>query len=131
VPDIFFGYNPRLVEGGMFPGDLTGEQLREMIKPVAAKQLSCKDERNQPIVLKEHQINFIGFSPLPDNGEKMVVVQIFGYDWPDLLRNIDERLGGIGKHVRRLLRLPEQTVDLSFIKIHRGSANEGRGWIND
>jgi hypothetical protein len=36
----------------------------------------------------------------------------------------------IGQFVRKRLKLPENTVDVSFVEIHRGSPDKAPAWIN-
>jgi hypothetical protein len=130
VPDVAFMYDSGLIDEGRFIGGLSPEELRRRLKPLIAKKLDCKDNDGKPIVHQPHQITFISFSPLPDHGDKLVVMQIFAYDWPDRLRNIDKRMAAIGEFVRKRLKLPEHSVDVSFIEIHRGSPGKAPAWIN-
>lgn len=130
MPDVAFFYEAKLVEDGLFPREKTPSKLRGQLKPRIAAQLDCEDEAGHPIVHLPEQIVFVTFAPLPDGGDKMVIMQIFCYDWPDRMRNVDKRMKKIGETARRLLALPPGTVDVSFVKIHRGSENEAPGWVN-
>jgi hypothetical protein len=127
---VLFTYDTGLVDDGRFIGGLGPKELRERLKPVIAKKMDCKDEQGNDIVHRPDQITFVLFQPLPDRGDKLVVMWILAYDWPDRMRNIDKRMTAIGRRVEKLLRLPERTVDCSFVKIHRGSEHEAPGWVN-
>jgi hypothetical protein len=130
VPGIAFTYDAGLVDEGRFVGGLAPAELRKRLKPVIARRLDCRDEQGNLIVHQPHQIVFTLFQALPDSGEKLIDMQIFAYDWPDRMRNIDKRMEAIGRRVQKLLKLPEKTVDVSFVKIHRGSEHEAPGWVN-
>ena len=130
MPDVSFAYDAGLVDEGRFVGGLAPAELRKRLKPHIARRMDCKDDEGNQIVHQAHQITFDSFGPLPDSGEKLVVIKIFAFDWPDRMRNIDQRMERIGIRVRKLLKLPENTVDVSFVKIHRGSADEAPGWVN-
>ena len=125
MPDVAFFYEDKLVEDGLFPYGKKPEELRERLKPEITKQMDCRDASGRFIVHTPEQITFVSFEPLPDSGDKMVVMQIFAYDWPDRMRNIDKRLKEIGFKIQALLALPAHTVDISFIPIPRQG-----GWVN-
>ena len=131
MPDVNLAYDAGLIDEGRFVGGLSPAEFREKLRAHVAIRMFCLDDEGNPLVHLPHQITFIGFSPLPDSGgDKLVVIQIFAYDWPDRMKRIDRNMKSIGKRVRQLLKLPEGTVDVSFIKIHRGSSDEAPGWVN-
>lgn len=130
MPDIDFFYDAGLIDEGRFIGGLAPADLRNRLRPIIAQRLDCLDDDGNTIVHQPHQIVFTSFAALPDTGEKLVVARIYGYDWPDRMRNIDKRMASIGKYIRKRLKLPENTVDVSFVKIHRRSSNEAPGWVN-
>ncbi len=130
MPDVNLAYDSGLIHEGRFVGGLSPAEFREKLRMHISIRMFCLDDDGNPLVHLPHQITFIGFAPLPDSGEKLVVMQIFAYDWPDRMNKIDRNMRSIGKRVRQLLKLPENTVDVSFIKIHRGSPDEAPGWVN-
>lgn len=130
MPDVLFGYDEGLVTEGRFHFELRPSKVRQRIRPIVAKQMDCLNDDGQHIVHLPEQIKFVTFGPLPDRDSKLIVMHVMAYDWPDRMRNIDERLKVIGFFVQQLLKLPQGAVDASFIPLPRETATQRSCWIN-
>jgi hypothetical protein len=131
VPDVHFWYAPQLPENGRF-ADLSPTAFRRQLKRFVALDMDCLDDDGKEIVHDwRTQITVLTFQTwAEDHFGKLAVVYVMAYDWPDRMRNIGDRLIGIGAAVRQLLELPEETLDLQFIPIPRPTPTHQGCWIN-
>lgn len=131
MPDVHFWYAPQLPENGRF-ADLSPTAFRRRLKRFVASDMDCLDDDGREIVHDwRTQIKVLTFEPwAEDHFGELAVIYILAYDWPDRMRNIGDRLIGIGASVRQLLDLPEETLDLQFIPIPRATSKQQGCWVN-
>lgn len=111
--------------------------VREQIRPIVAREMGCRDPRDRPLTYAPGQIKFRSFDLLPYSGDglpdfgddALVLMYVCGFNWPDLMSNLDVRLEKIGDAVAALLDLPGGTVDVIFIELRHPSKTQRAGRV--
>lgn len=120
MPDVNFWYAKSLSSSGRFAGNRTHGAVKSNIKTSVAMNMDCVDDKGKMVVHDPRtQITILTFAPIASSLNKLVVMHVLAFDWPNRMRNIDERLEAIGLSIRALLELPPGTVDMEFIAIKR------------
>lgn len=131
MPDVICGYNGSIARDGRFVAGRSSGTIQNHIKEFVAEQMDCLDDNGRVLVHSwRTHITVIAFGPAALAEGKLFAMQVFAYDWPDRMATIDDRLSRIGISVRDLLELPEDSVDVSFIKIQRPTATQRACWVN-
>lgn len=130
VPDIFFWYAKDLTHGGQFNKKSPGV-IKCHIRKTVAENMDCLNDEGVMIRHNPHtQINIVEFEPITGFSVKKIIMSVEAYDWPDRMRNIDERLEEIGVYVRDLLGLGPGLTDLSFKRLARPTPTQRSCWVN-
>jgi hypothetical protein len=136
LPDIDFNYDSQLAPDGegfaVNDGNsvISGLYLRDLIRPIVAKQMDCLDLQDKLLEHTPEQIKFLSFAPFPDSGDQaLVAMRIYGFNWPHRMQDIDERLLEITIYVSELLEVAEDRVDASFIELQHPSSTQRACWV--
>lgn len=113
MPTVHFRYSASLSFGHR-------TDFETRLAKVIAEQMDSMDDNGQQVTHTPSQIHFPVFDMMTGVNHDLVEMDITGYDWPNRLLDMEDRLKRITAWVRDDLDLGPYTVSAEFIPIPIG-----------